>query len=56
MFGAAAWLVLLLGMLPVYREVPGWLVGVSLIYPAFYAVLSIVLDPQRRRRAGDNSP
>jgi phosphatidylcholine synthase len=56
MLGAAVWLVLLLGMLPVYREVPGWLVGVSLIYPAFYATLSILLDPQRGRRVENNFP
>jgi phosphatidylcholine synthase len=45
MLGAAAWLAVLLGMLLVYRRVPGWVVGVSLIYPAFYATLSILLDP-----------
>jgi phosphatidylcholine synthase len=55
MLGAAAWLFVLLGMLPVYREVPGWLLGVSLIYPVFYAVLSILLDPQRRGRLGAKS-
>jgi phosphatidylcholine synthase len=47
MLGAAAWLAVLLGMLLVYRRVPGWVVGMSLIYPAFYATLSILLDPQR---------
>jgi phosphatidylcholine synthase len=47
MLGAAAWLAVLLGMLLVYRRVPGWVVGVSLIYPAFYATLSILIDPQR---------
>lgn len=50
MLGAAAWLAMLLGMLLVYRRVPGWVVGVSLIYPAFYAVLSIAIDPARRSR------
>ncbi len=50
MLGAAAWLAMLLGMLLVYRRVPGWVVGVSLIYPAFYATLSILIDPQRRGR------
>ena len=49
MLGAAAWLALLLGMLLVYRRVPGWVVGVSLIYPAFYAALSILIDPRRGR-------
>jgi phosphatidylcholine synthase len=47
MLGAAAWLAMLLGMLLVYRRVPGWVVGVSLIYPAFYATLSILIDPRR---------
>jgi phosphatidylcholine synthase len=47
MLGAAAWAALLLGMLLVYRQVPGWLVAVSLIYPAFYAALSILIDPRR---------
>jgi YNFM family putative membrane transporter len=47
MLGATAWLALLLAMLVVYRRVPGWVVAVSLIYPAFYATLSILIDPQR---------
>src|SRR3954464_3154454 len=46
MVGAAAWLAVLLGMLVVYRQVPGWVGAVSLIYPAFYATLSIMIDPQ----------
>jgi phosphatidylcholine synthase len=48
MLGAVAWAAVLLGMLLVYRRAPGWAVAVSLIYPAFYAALSIVLDPRRR--------
>ena len=48
MLGAAAWLAVLLGMLFVYRRVPGWVVGMSLIYPAFYAILSILIDPQKK--------
>src|SRR5918997_1039014 len=40
----------LLGMLLVYRRVPGWLVAVSLLYPAFYAALSILIDPRRDGR------
>jgi phosphatidylcholine synthase len=47
MLGAAAWLVILLAMLAVYRQVPGWAVAVSLIYPAFYVALSILIDPHR---------
>jgi phosphatidylcholine synthase len=49
MLGAGVWLAVLLGMLIVYRDVPGWVVGVSLIYPVFYATLSILIDPQRSR-------
>ena len=51
MVGAAAWAAVLLGMLLVYRAVPGWVVWASLIYPLFYAALSILLDPQRHARA-----
>jgi phosphatidylcholine synthase len=47
MLGAAAWLVVLLAMLTIYRQVPAWLVAVSLIYPVFYAALSVLIDPQR---------
>jgi phosphatidylcholine synthase len=47
MLGALAWLVVLLAMLLDYRRVPGWVVAVSLIYPAFYAALSILIDPKR---------
>jgi len=47
LLGAAAWLVVLLAMLSIYREVPAWLVALSLIYPAFYATLSLLIDPQR---------
>jgi hypothetical protein len=47
MLGAAAWGAVLLAMLLVYRQVPGWVVGVSLIYPAFYAALSLMIDPRR---------
>src|SRR5688500_5881187 len=47
MLGAAAWLAVLLGMLLVYPRVPGWVVGVSLMSPAFYATLSILIAPRR---------
>jgi phosphatidylcholine synthase len=54
MVGAAVWAAVLGGMLLVYRTVPGWVVWASLIYPLFYAALSLLLDPQRRRgRAAD---
>jgi len=51
MLGAGVWLAMLLGMLLVYRAVPGWIVGLSLLYPAFYAVLSILIDPERSSKA-----
>ena len=47
LLGAAAWLVILLAMLPVYPQAPAWLVALSLVYPAFYVTLSIWIDPQR---------
>jgi phosphatidylcholine synthase len=47
MLGAVAWLAVLLGMLLVYPRVPGWVVAMSLVYPAFYAALSILIDPER---------
>jgi phosphatidylcholine synthase len=53
--GAAVWAAVLLGMLLVYRTVPGWVVWGSLIYPLFYAALSLLLDPQRHARARDGS-
>jgi hypothetical protein len=56
MLGAVAWLAVLLGMLLVYRRVPGWVVGVSLVYPAFYVTLSILRDPQRHGRVCARSP
>ena len=55
MLGAVAWLAVLLGMLLFYRRVPGWVLGVSLVYPAFYVTLSILLDPQRQRRVADDA-
>lgn len=45
--GALAWLVLLFAMLRDYPRVPGWLLLLSLLYPAFYTALSVHL----RRRA-----
>ena len=45
MLGAAVWLAVLLAVLIVYASAPGWLVLLSLIYPAFYAGLSLWLDP-----------
>ena len=53
MLGALAWLSVLLGMLLLYRQVPGWVLAVSLIYPAFYVTLSILLDPGPQKRLKD---
>ena len=49
MVGALVWMGLLVAMLPAYPLVPQWLVWASLVYPLFYAVLSLYLDPHRRR-------
>ena len=49
--GAAVWTLIMLAMLPGYPDNPPWLVAVSLIYPAFYTVLSVVLDVKSRRAA-----
>ncbi len=51
--GAFAWCILLLAMLPFYpHRVPGWLTLLSLVYPAFYLVLSIHLARRIRPTAG----
>ena len=47
--GAFLWLALLAWMLPRYPDVPGWLVGVSLVYPLFYTVLSARLARRARQ-------
>lgn len=47
--GSVAWLLLLFAMLPFYPDVPGWLMWGSLIYPAFYVGLSVVLDVRERQ-------
>jgi phosphatidylcholine synthase len=42
--GSYAWALLLICMLPWFpADVPGWLVLLSLIYPAFYLILSVGL-------------
>lgn len=48
--GAALWLVLLAALLPEYPRPPAALVWASLVYPAFYVVLSLALDARARRR------
>ncbi|MGV3533082.1 MAG: phosphatidylcholine synthase, partial [Chthoniobacteraceae bacterium] len=48
MVGALAWILILIAMLVRYPDVPLWLTLVSLIYPAWYGVLSLWLDRQPR--------
>ncbi len=48
--GALVWMVVCLGMLPMYPNVPLWLVWISFIYPAMYVLLSIYLDLSTRAR------
>jgi phosphatidylcholine synthase len=52
MLGAVAWTAMLLGMLVVYRQAPGWAAAVSLIYPAFYVMASWApyYDSRARKR------
>ena len=50
--GAALWTALLLAMLPSYPRTPAALVWASLVYPAFYVVLSLALDRRVRARQG----
>jgi phosphatidylcholine synthase len=47
--GAVLWLLALLLMLPEYPRAPRWLVLASLLYPAFYVVLSTHLARGARR-------
>ena len=49
--GAMLWGAGLLAMLPWYAgDVPGWAYGVSLLYPAAYVVLSVVLDRSKGKK------
>ena len=47
--GALAWTAVVLALLPAYPRPAPWLVLLSLVYPAFYVVLSLVLDARARR-------
>ena len=49
MIGALAWLALIAAMLPRFPRPPLWLVALSLVYPLFYTVVSVV---EYRRRSG----
>lgn len=48
--GALLWLALLVWILIEYPRPPAWLVWLSLVYPAYYVVLSAWLDRRSRRR------
>ena len=49
--GAAAWAVLLVAMIPSYPRASLAVLALSLVYPAFYLVLSTILDRRDRRAA-----
>jgi phosphatidylcholine synthase len=44
LIGALIWLIQLAAMLPSYPRTHAWLLWTSLIYPAFYLILSLALD------------
>ncbi len=46
--GALVWMVACLAIVALYPDVPRWLVGISLVYPAMYVLLSIYLDVSAR--------
>ena len=48
MVGAVAWTALAVAMAWDYPRAPAWMMWLSLVYPAFYTVLSLWLDPRRR--------
>lgn len=48
--GAFLWLALAVLMLRDYPDPPGWMIGLSLVYPAVYAAASVHLDRRTRRR------
>jgi phosphatidylcholine synthase len=43
LLGAVLWLLILVGMVIHFPHPPGWMVGLSLLYPAFYTGLSLYL-------------
>ena len=47
--GAVLWGIMLLAMLPRYPSPPLWLVLVSLVYPVFYTIVSVVEYARRPR-------
>ena len=55
LIGAIIWTIQLAVMFPRYPDVAPWLLWTSLIYPAFYLVLSIGLDLRRRAASREAS-
>lgn len=53
--GALLWLALLIAMVMRYPDVPGWMLGLSLVYPLLYALLSWHLSRLDRRARGSAS-
>jgi phosphatidylcholine synthase len=51
LLGAAAWTILITGMLPSYPHTPVPVVLASLAYPVFYVGLSLALDRKARLAA-----
>jgi phosphatidylcholine synthase len=49
LIGAGVWAGLLAWMMVDYPTPPRWLLALSLVYPAYYVVLSVWLDARRRR-------
>jgi phosphatidylcholine synthase len=47
LIGGLVWVAILAVMLVDYPNAPGWLIAVSLVYPAFYTALSFTLDRGR---------
>jgi phosphatidylcholine synthase len=51
LIGGLLWAVMLAAMLPAYPHPPGWLVALSLVYPALYVGLSVWLAGRASRAA-----
>jgi hypothetical protein len=54
--GAFAWLAVMAAMLPAYPAAPAWLVALSLVYPAFYVLLSLRLASAATRHGPGPEP
>jgi phosphatidylcholine synthase len=53
--GGIVWLAMVLGLLWSYPQCPVWLIGISLIYPVCYAVLSVYLHVAHSRAVRSKS-